>query len=66
MGWNEASTMRLRSAGEETLASLMVQGSDADGPGSPRLTIAARPQGTMAEPEFIATTRSVSWTLRKI
>ena len=58
--------MRLRSAGEETLASLMVQESDADGPGSPRLITSARPQGTMAEPEFIATTRSVSWTLRNI
>ena len=31
LGWNEASTLRLRSAGEETLASLLSQGGDARG-----------------------------------
>ena len=55
LAWNEASTLRLRAAGEETLASLQAQG--ADGPEHPRLIIEARPQGTMVELEFVATTR---------
>ena len=55
--WNEASTLRLRSAGEETLASLLSQADDADGSNSPRLIIVARPQRTMVELEFVATTR---------
>ena len=41
LGWNEASTLRLRSAGEETLASLMLQEDDIEGPGSPRLIVIA-------------------------
>lgn len=57
LGWNEASTLRLRSAGEETLASLMLQEDDIEGPGSPRLIVIARPQPTTVELEFIATTR---------
>ena len=57
MGWNEASTLRLRSAGEETLASLLSQEDDAEGSESPRLIVVARPQGTMVELEFVATTR---------
>ncbi|WP_419923666.1 uracil-xanthine permease family protein [Candidatus Poriferisocius sp.] len=57
LGWNEASTLRLRSAGEETLASLLAQDDDAEGSKRPRLNITARPQGTMVELEFVATTR---------
>ena len=57
MGWNEASTLRLRSAGEETLASLLSKEDDAEGSESPRLIIVARPQETMVELEFVATTR---------
>ena len=57
LGWNETSTLRLRSAGEETLASLLTQDDDAERSHSPRLIVAARPQGTMVELEFVATTR---------
>ena len=57
LSWNEASTLRLRSAGEETLATLLLQEDDAEGSDSPRLIVVARPQGTMVELEFVATTR---------
>ena len=57
LGWNEASTLRLRAAGEETLASLQMRDDDADGPEPTRLIVDARPQGTMVELEFVATTR---------
>ena len=57
LGWNEASTTRLRAAGEETLASLQMQEEYAEGSEPPRLIVAARPQGTMVELEFVATTR---------
>ena len=57
LGWNEASTLRLRSASEETLASLLSQEVSAEASVSPRLSISARPQGTMVELEFVATTR---------
>ena len=57
LGWDEASTLRLRSAGEETLASLLSREQDAEGTGSPRLIIAAQPQDSMVELEFVATTR---------
>ena len=57
MGWNEASTLRLRSAGEETLASLLSQEDDAEKSERPRLIIVARPQGRMVELEFVATIR---------
>ena len=57
LAWNETSTLRLRAAGEETLASLQAQGDDADGSEPPRLIIEARPQGTVVELEFVATTR---------
>ncbi len=57
LGWNETSTLRLRAAGEETLASLQMQ-EDFDEDSVPaRLIINARPHGTMVELEFIATTR---------
>ena len=57
LGWDEASTLRLRSAGEETLASLLSREQDAEGAVSPRLIIAAHPQDSMVELEFVATTR---------
>ena len=57
LGWNEASTTRLRSAGEETLATLLVQEDDAEDSERPRLIVNARPQGAVVELEFIATTR---------
>ena len=57
LAWDEASTMRLRSAGEETLSSLMAQETDAEDSDRPRLVIVARPQGGMVELEFVATTR---------
>ncbi|MYC06946.1 MAG: hypothetical protein F4X57_07220 [Chloroflexi bacterium] len=57
LGWNETSTLRLRSAGEETLASLQLQEDDSGGSEQRRLVINARPQGTMLELEFIATMR---------
>ncbi len=57
LAWNEASALRLRAAGEETLASLQPQGDDADGSEKARLIIDARPQATMVELEFVATTR---------
>ena len=55
--WNETSTLRLRAAGEEALASLQMQENFAEGSEHPRLFIDARPQGTMVELEFVATTR---------
>ena len=57
LAWDEASTLRLRAAGEETLASLQAQEDDADSPVPPRLIINARPQATMVEMEFVSTTR---------
>ena len=57
LGWNETSTLRLRAAGEETLASLQMQEDFDEGTGPARLIINARPHGTMVELEFIATTR---------
>ena len=57
LGWNGSSTLRLRAAAEETLASLRAQGDDADRSEPVRLIINARPQVTMVELEFVATTR---------
>ena len=57
LGWNEASTLRLQSAGEETLTTLLVQEDRIEGSDSPRLIIVARPQGNLVELEFVATTR---------
>ena len=57
LSWNEASTLRLRSAGEETLATLLLQEDEIEGSDSPRLIVVARPQGGMVELEFVATTR---------
>ena len=57
LSWNEASTLRLRSAGEETLATLRLQEDEIEGSDSPRLIVVARPQDAMLELEFVATTR---------
>ena len=55
--WNEASTLRLRSAGEETLATLLGQEDGDEDSGRPRLVVVARPQAARVELEFVATTR---------
>ena len=54
MGWDAAATERLRSAGEETLSSLL-QPDDAYPAGeAPRLIVVARPAGGTVEMEFLA------------
>ena len=54
IGWDAAATERLRSAGEETLSSLL-QPDDAYPAGeAPRLIIVARPEGGTVEMEFLA------------
>ena len=58
LNWNESSSLRLRAAGEETLASLLAMGNEAPGPERPRLVINARPQASMVELDFVATTRT--------
>ena len=57
LGWSEASTARLRAAGEEALASLQALGDSSESATPPRLIIKARPQGRAVELEFVATTR---------
>ena len=54
LGWNPASTERLRSAGEETLTSLLGQ-EDEDPQARPRrLLVTARPESGAVELEFVA------------
>ena len=53
IGWNDASTDRLRSAGEETLSSLLRSSDDYETDGVPRLIIVARP-GDAVELEFLS------------
>ncbi len=53
IGWNEASTQRLRAAGEETLSSLLQSGGDRGADSAPRLVVVARP-GEAVELEFLA------------
>ena len=57
LAWNDASTLRLRAAGEETLASLLDLEDGTDDSERARLIVNARPQATMMELEFVATTR---------
>ena len=57
LGWSEASTLRLRSAGEETLAVLLSQEEAVEKSERPRLVVVARPQDSVVELEFVATTR---------
>ena len=55
-GWNEASINRLRSAGEETLSSLLSQDGESEEEGGRRLIISARRADTAIEMEFVVTT----------
>ena len=55
-GWNEASINRLRSAGEETLSSLLSQDEEAEGNARKRLIVAARRTNDAIEMEFAVTT----------
>ena len=54
LGWNEASTERLRSAAEETLLSLVQAEEDRPADEAPRLIIVARPDAGLVEMEFMA------------
>ena len=55
-GWNEASMNRLRSAGEETLLSLLSQDGESEQDAKKRLIVAARRADAAIEMEFVATT----------
>ena len=58
LNWDEASALRLRSVGEETLATLLGQAENgAEESDQPRLIVVARPQPTVVELEFVATAR---------
>ena len=54
LGWNQASTERLRSASEETLMTLVQSNDGPPRDSPPRLVIAARPDAGMVEMEFMA------------
>ena len=54
MRWDKASTARLRSAGEETLSSLLQPGNERPEGGAKRLIVSARPDGRAVEIEFLA------------
>jgi NCS2 family nucleobase:cation symporter-2/xanthine permease XanP len=58
MGWSEEATRRLRSAGEETLSSLLQPDSEYPADGgtdkTPRLIIDVRPDGGAVEMEFVS------------
>ena len=54
LGWNQSSTQRLRSAGEETLISLIHPRGPAPGEGPPRFIVIARPGDGRVELEFLA------------
>ena len=55
MDWETGPTERLRSAGEETLSSLLREASLHSDEGAPRLVISARPEAGMVELEFVTT-----------
>ena len=55
IGWNEAAGQRLRSAGEETLMSLLQLGDDRAAGDTRRLIVLARRSGGAVEMEFLAT-----------
>lgn len=55
IGWNEVAGQRLRSAGGETLMSLLQLGDDRSAGDTPRLTVVARLSGAAVEMEFLAT-----------
>ena len=54
IGWNDASTERLRAAGEETLLSLLQLGGDYAADNAPRLILVVRPNDGTVEMEFLA------------
>ncbi len=54
MRWNESSTMRLRSAGEEAVTSLMPLSKSDSADRTPWLHVSARPGAGVAELEFVA------------
>ena len=54
MGWSQDSIVRLRSAGEETLSSMLQLRDDYEAGKPPRLVVLARPASGMAEMEFMA------------
>ena len=54
MGWDPAAAGRLRSAGEETLASLLQPRQASAAGQAPRLILFARPEGGAVELEFLA------------
>ena len=56
VGWNEVSINRLRSAGEETLSSLLSQYEESEEDARKRLIIAARRADAAIEMEFVVTT----------
>ena len=56
VGWNEASISRLRSAGEETLSSLLAQDEELEEDARKRLIVAARRADAAIEMEFVVTT----------
>ena len=56
VGWNEASTNRLRSAGEETLSCLLPQDEEPEEHAGKRLIVAARRADAAIEMEFVVTT----------
>ena len=55
-GWNEASINRLRSAGEETLSSLLSQDEKPEEDAGKRLIVAVRRADAVIEMEFVVTT----------
>ena len=56
VGWNEASINRLRSAGEETLSSLLSQDEESEEDAGKRLIVGARRAEAAIEMEFVVTT----------
>lgn len=53
-GWDDLSIQRLRSAGEETLTSLLQPGNTYSEKTTPRLIVVAHPEGRSIEMEFMA------------
>lgn len=54
MRWSDASTERLRSAGEETVASLLQPAERESSTRAPRLLLSASPEGNSVDLEFVA------------
>lgn len=54
IGWDEAAAQRLRSAGEETLISLLQRQDDRSDGEAPSLVVVARHSGAVVEMEFLA------------